>query len=150
MPPKRAVVVLLLAVSLLGFIDAAYLTARHLLGAPPPCGRFGGCETVTTSGYAAIAGVPVALLGALYYLAIFLSVVAYVDSGRPGILRMTARFTAVGFIASAWFVYLQLFVIRAICLYCIFSALASTLLFLLGAAILRGERKGASLSDDLR
>ncbi|MCG3114044.1 MAG: vitamin K epoxide reductase family protein [Candidatus Manganitrophus sp. SA1] len=150
MPPKRIIVALLLAASLIGFIDAAYLTAKHYLGAPPPCGRFGGCETVTTSEYAAIAGVPLALLGAVYYLAVFLSVIAYLDTRRPGILRMTAGFTAVGFLASLWFVYLQLFVIKAICPYCMLSAFASTVLFIVGMIVLRGQRELDSSSADAR
>lgn len=149
MPPKR-IIVALLAASLIGFIDAAYLTAKHYLGAPPPCGRFGGCETVTTSEYAAIAGVPIALLGAVYYLAVFLSVIAYLDTRRPGILRMTAGVTAVGFIASVWFVYLQLFVIKAICPYCMLSAFASTVLFIAGMTVLWEQRGGYSSPADAR
>lgn len=150
MRPKKIIVGLLLAASLIGFVDAAYLTAKHYLGAPPPCGAFGGCETVTTSEYATIAGAPVALLGALYYLAVFLAVIAYLDTRRPGILRMTAGFTAVGFIASVWFVYLQLFVIRAICPYCMLSALASTVLFSAGIAALRDRRGSYSAPADAR
>ncbi len=149
MPPKR-IIVPLLAASLIGFIDAAYLTAKHYLGAPPPCGRFGGCETVTTSEYATIAGVPLALLGAVYYLAVFLSVIAYLDTRRPGILRMTAGFTAVGFLASLWFVYLQLFVIKAICPYCMLSAFASTVLFIVGMIVLRRQRGLDSSPADAR
>ncbi|TAJ98741.1 MAG: vitamin K epoxide reductase family protein [Candidatus Manganitrophaceae bacterium] len=144
MPPKKIILALLLAASLIGFVDAAYLTAKHFLGVPPPCGRFGGCETVTTSEYATIGGAPLALLGALYYLAVFLSVIAYLDTRRPGILRMTAGFTAVGFIASLWFVYLQLFVIKAICPYCMLSAFVSTVLFIVGIAVLRGQGADAS------
>lgn len=150
MPPKRIIVALLLAASLIGFIDAAYLTAKHYLGAPPPCGRFGGCETVTTSEYATIAGAPIALLGAVYYLAVFLAVVAYLDTRRSGILRMTAGFTAVGFLASLWFVYLQLFVIKAICPYCMLSAFASTVLFIAGMIVLRGQRELDSSPADAR
>lgn len=150
MPPKRIIVALLLAASLIGFVDAAYLTAKHYLGAPPPCGRFGGCETVTTSEYATIAGVPIALLGAVYYLAVFLSVIAYLDTRRPGILRMTAGFTAVGFLASLWFVYLQLFVIKAICPYCMLSAFASTVLFIVGMMALWGQRGSYSSPVDAR
>jgi uncharacterized membrane protein len=138
--PKKVIVALLLAASLIGFIDAAYLTAKHYLGMPPSCGRFGGCETVTTSEYATIAGVPIALLGALYYLAVFLSVIAYLDTRRTGIIRWTAGFTTVGFVASLWLVYLQLFVIKAICPYCMLSAFASTILFIVGIAVFREQR----------
>jgi uncharacterized membrane protein len=150
MYPKKVVVVLLLAASLIGFIDAAYLTTKHYLGAPPPCGVFGGCETVTTSKYATIAGVPLALLGALYYLAVFLFVIAYLDTRRIGILQMTAGFSAVGFLASVWFVYLQLFVIKAICPYCMLSAFASTVLFMVGMTVFWGQRGAYSSPANAR
>jgi uncharacterized membrane protein len=142
-PPKRAMVSLFLAVSLVGFVNAAYLTAKHYLGAPPACSLFAGCEKVTTSRYATIMGIPLALLGAIYYLTLFLSVIAYLDTRRVGIFRGAAGFTAVGFVASAWFVYLQLFVIQAICQYCMLSALTSTILFLLGITVLRAVPSGA-------
>jgi uncharacterized membrane protein len=58
----------LIVVSFLGFLDATYLAAKHYLGAPIACSIFEGCEKVTTSQYAAVFNIPVALLGALYYL----------------------------------------------------------------------------------
>lgn len=126
-----------LIVSVLGFVDATYLTVKQYSGTPLECSIFKGCEKVTTSRYATILGVPLALLGAVYYLAIFLSLIAYLDIRREEILSFMARFTIVGLLASAWFVYLQLFVIQAICPYCMVSAIASTILFLLGMLVLK-------------
>ena len=60
-----------LPVSFLGFIDASYLTIKHFVGTPLPCSVLKVCEEVTTSQYSVIGGVPVAMLGAIYYLAIF-------------------------------------------------------------------------------
>jgi uncharacterized membrane protein len=131
---------LFLAASLVGLIDAAYLTAKHYLGTPPACSLFAGCEKVTTSHYAMIAGIPLALLGAIYYLALFLIVIAYLDTGRIEMIRLASGLTAIGFVSSIYFVYLQLFVIQAICIYCMLSALASTVLFIIGMMMLRGMR----------
>ncbi len=126
--------------SLLGFLDAAYLTVKHYLGTPIPCSLLQGCEKVTTSQYATIGGVPVALFGAVYYLFVFILTVIYFDTGKTRILSFLGRFSFFGFLASAYFLYLQFFVIGAICVYCIGSALTSTILFVLGLLVLRREQ----------
>lgn len=128
--------VLFIALSFLGFSDATYLTAKHYLGSPVTCILFEGCEKVTTSPYSVVYGVPVALLGALYYATVLILAVAYFDSRRISILKLMAAITPAGFLASLWFVYLQLFVINAICFYCMVSAATSTALFGLGMYIL--------------
>lgn len=138
--PGRPLAVAILIISLIGFADATYLTVNHYAGGPLYCPAFQKCEKVTTSAYATIGGVPLALLGAAYYLTIFLLTTAYLDIGRPGILGWTARLTGVGFLASVYFVYLQLFVIRAICPYCMISAAASMLLFGLGLVVIYRDR----------
>ncbi len=129
---------LFLVLSLLGFLDAAYLTLEHYRGVVPPCSVVQGCEQVTTSGYSMIFGIPVALLGALYYLIILLFSIAYLDTQNDRWLRQAAFFTPLGFLASLWFIYLQAVIIRAWCLYCIGSATTSTLLFVIGTFILAG------------
>jgi uncharacterized membrane protein len=134
--------VFLLIAALFGFADATYLTVKHYSGAPLACSIFEGCEKVTSSRYAVIAGIPLALGGAIYYFLVIVLSVAYLDTRKMVVLLMTARLTVVGFLASAWFVYLQLFVIRAICPYCMLSAIASTLLFGLGSVVLYSARAG--------
>lgn len=127
----------LILVSLAGFLDATYLTAKHYLGTPIPCSILDGCDEVTTSQYSVIAGIPVALLGSLYYLTIFILSVAYADTKKEWFAYVASHLTAVGFLASLWFVYLQFFVLHALCLYCLFSAVTSTILFILGLCIAR-------------
>jgi uncharacterized membrane protein len=136
---KRLALVLL-GVAPLGFADASYLTAEHYLNRTPPCSIVHGCATVTTSRFAIMFGIPVALLGALYYLAVIFGLVYYLQSKNHNILRLTAAFTIAGFVFSLWFVYLQIFVIRAICAWCMFSALTSTTLFILGMWVIKSHR----------
>lgn len=121
-----------LIASAVGFADATYLAAKHFLGTPVACSLLEGCEQVTSSPYAVIFGVPVALLGAFYYLAILILTVAYLDSRKLRLLKLASYLTWFGFSASLYFVYLQIFVIKAICLYCVVSAFTSTLLFIFG------------------
>ncbi|MBI5912936.1 vitamin K epoxide reductase family protein [Candidatus Azambacteria bacterium] len=141
MPRRLKIIAILFCiVSSIGLLDAAYLTIKHYRGGVPPC-TIHGCEVVLTSAQSEIAGVPVALLGALYYAAIFLLSLAYVISKKEKVLRHAAYITPAGFIASAYFVYLQLFVINAICLYCMASATTSTMLFMLGMYVIIKTRR---------
>lgn len=120
----------ILGVSIVGFFDAAYLTIQHYTQFTLPCTITHGCDLVTKSEYSQIMGVPVALLGALYYLAIFLTIYIIIETKKTEYLRFIAIATTFGFLFSAWFVYLQLFVINAICQYCMLSAITSTTMFI--------------------
>ena len=140
-PVPKWIIWSFVVVSLIGFSDATYLTAKHYLGVPINCSLFEGCEEVTSSQYAAIFGIPVSLAGAGYYLLIFVLMIAYLDTRKERITYFISRLTPLGFIASLWFLYLQLFVIGAICLYCMISFTTSTLLFILGLILLQLESK---------
>jgi len=119
-------------IAFLGFADATYLTANHYFGIPLVCTIVHGCDIVTTSRYSLIFGIPVALLGFLYYLTIFLLFTIAIDTQKKKIASLAITLTPAGVLASLYFVYLQLFVIHAICLYCMVSVGTSTLLFFLG------------------
>lgn len=129
-----------------GLFDATYLTSAHYTGRAVSCSFLGGCEQVTTSQYATIAGIPVALIGALYYLAVMLIILIYHETKQAHLLKFIAALTGAGFIFSLWFVYLQAFVIKALCIYCLISAASSTLLFLLSLFLLRSQRSNPSPS----
>lgn len=135
MPYKRTAW-FMMAVSFLGFIDATYLTAKHYLGTALTCGLFDGCDVVTTSKYSEIMGVPVALLGSVYYISVFIFVAYYLDSQKLRSLALAAYATISGFVASMVFMYIQFFVLKALCEYCLFSALTSTLLCIAGSSML--------------
>ncbi|MDO8560769.1 MAG: vitamin K epoxide reductase family protein [bacterium] len=117
--------------SLIGLGDATYLTAKHYLGGPITCSLFQGCEKVLTSQYSVMWGVPVALLGVIYYLAILALITGFIFTERATLFRIAAKLTPLGLAASLWFLYLQAFVIHAFCLYCLISTTLSTLLFIL-------------------
>lgn len=130
------IIILIAIISFLGFLDASYLAAKYYLGGPISCVILDGCDTVTTSKYSAVAGAPVALMGAVYYLIIFVLAISYLESKKDKLAFFISRFTIIGFLASLWFVYLQVFVLKALCLYCLFSALTSTALFVISAIFL--------------
>lgn len=130
-------IVSLLVLSFLGFLDAGYLSASHYLSFDPGCTVFGDCETVLKSEYSKIYGIPVQVFGTSYYLLILILAVVILDSGSLRVARLLGWLTILGLFASVYFMYLQTFVIKAYCQYCVASAITSTLLFLLGMFVLK-------------
>ena len=117
-----------LAIVVLGVGVAAYLTYVHYAGLQPFCaGGSGGCERVQSSSYARLAGIPVAVLGLAVYLAI---AVALSAAGERAQLA-AAALAVTGFGFSAYLTYLELFVIHAICQWCVASAALLTMLAVL-------------------
>lgn len=130
----------IVAVSLVGAAISAYLVYVHYAGVEPICAASGGCEKVQSSKYAELAGIPVALLGLLGYLAILAATLV------PGELaRMVASSLAiVGLGFSIYLTYLELFEINAICQWCVASAIAMTALAVL--TVIRAIR----VTEDVR
>ncbi len=116
--------------AVVGLADSAYLTWEHYQEVTPPCTTgfsFVDCGVVLRSKYAEIGGVPLAGLGMLHYgmlVLVLLTSIKYRQARYLAVLMSVS-----GLFASAYFVYLQLFVIRAICLYCMVSAIDSLILF---------------------
>ena len=118
-------------VALVGLFDATYLTIEHLSGRSVRCMIVTGCDEVLSSRYATIAsGVPVAAVGALAYFTVF-SLAVLAAFGYDSSRRLLAPLVALMFLATLWFLYLQAFVIRAFCAYCLLSAIVTTTLTLL-------------------
>lgn len=114
---------LLLALTLAGVAVAGYLTWVHYAGLEPICaGSGGGCERVQSSSYAELAGVPVAVLGLAGYVAILGSLLVRGEAARLA----TAALSLAGMGFSAYLTYLELFVIDAICQWCVASAALMT------------------------
>jgi uncharacterized membrane protein len=121
----------ILIVSLLGFIDASYLTVQHYRGVVPPCSIVNGCEKVLTSEYSTIFNIPVALIGAVFYFIILATIFAYLDTKNTKLLKPILILIFLGFVASLGFLFIQAFVLDSYCLYCLGSAITSTTLFII-------------------
>jgi uncharacterized membrane protein len=127
----------MIAIATLGLGVASYLTYVHYSGATVVCLRGGGCETVQHSVYSKLAGMPVALIGLLGYVAILASLLAPVSESTR---LATMIFTVVGFCFSVYLTARELFSIHAICPWCVSSAVMMTLLVCLASwRFLRGE-----------
>lgn len=117
-------------VALIGLSDAIYLTIHHLNGEMVPCNVTGGCETVLTSSYAEIGGIPLAAFGAIAYFIAFSLAILAAFGNRKMWLLFSFQVTLMA-LASSYFVYLQFFVIKAICQYCMLSAGVCLTLFII-------------------
>jgi uncharacterized membrane protein len=113
-------------IALVGLFVALYLTLYKVgVIGELACG-IGSCEAVQTSRWSKFLGLPVAAWGLAFYASVLTLALAglterYEDS-RPFALGMLAL-TVWGTLFSLWLTYLELFVIHAICQWCVISAL---------------------------
>jgi uncharacterized membrane protein len=121
--------------SLVGLGDALYLTVQDLTGQSLRCTIVSGCSEVLSSAYAHIGPVPLAVLGALAYFAVF-SLAILAAFGYRFAQPLLAVLVCVMFLMTAWLLYLQAFVIHHFCQYCLLSAAVTTTL----TAIVWGSR----------
>jgi len=129
----------LLGFAVLGLADATYLTVEHYRNVIPVCVIAKGCDTVLTSSYATVFGVPTAAFGIVFYLAMTVSAIAYIDKPSPRIRYALLVLASSALLVSAGLLYIQLEVLRAICIYCMTSIGSTTALWLLSVAFFRLE-----------
>ncbi len=134
---NRWLLIVLFSAALIGFADSAYLTAQHIRGVIPPCVVLNNCELVLTSKYATVGPVPVAALGLLFYGTVLVLLIAYVDVWNRRILHWACWLVSAGMLASLYFVYVQLFILGALCPYCLISTLMTIILFAVSVRIMR-------------
>ena len=132
---------LLIALASIGLLDAIYLTWIKLSGAEALCAGVGDCSAVNASRYSEIAGIPIAVFGAAAYL-VMLLILIYKD--RVDFLREIGAMLLVGIslagvLYSAYLTYIELYVIHAICPYCVLSAIVLTLMLIVSILYIREE-----------
>ncbi len=111
----------ILASAFIGFLDSAYLTILHYQHVIPPCTVTNGCETVLTSSYSQIFGIPIALLGAGFYISIIVLSLLLLTSPSKLYKNLLVVNTVVGFVISLILLYIQFGIIGTYCQYCLLS-----------------------------
>ena len=122
---------IIMAVSLVGFADSVYLTVDHYFGIGVLCYLVHGCDVVLKSEYSQLFGVPLAIFGIIFYSCVFVIINLVDIYQKDKFVKLLYVIGIVGFIASIIFLYLQLFVIEALCFYCLVSLGSSTIIFIL-------------------
>jgi uncharacterized membrane protein len=133
---RQAIAVL----ALVGFFLALYLWLHALgVGGALKCGT-GGCEVVQTSRWAVFLGMPVAFYGVVGYA--LLLIVALV--GPPRAAMLLAALATIGVLFTAYLTYIELFVLHAICRWCVGSAAIMLAIWIVALA---GVRSPATRID---
>lgn len=112
---------LFLVLSFAGFLVALYLAIKKIYAGPISCFIFTGCDTVQNSVFQNFLGVPVAFWGVMFYLVLMFLIIRYIETKNFGILKLFFYLTIPGALFSLYLIYLQLFVIKAICVYCVIT-----------------------------
>ncbi len=141
MTMPRWIIISMFVVGFIGFLDASYLTANHFFNMVPPCIITDGCEVVTTSSYSKILGIPVALMGTLFYVTVLTLWLMYIDKKKIWVPKLLPIVTGSGFLFSLWLLSVQAFILNAFCTYCLFSATTSTILFILSLIVWKKSKQ---------
>ena len=131
-------------ITILGAADALYLLIYKLTGNPHMCLGNGGCHNVNFSSYSEINGIPVSVFGICAYLAILCILVLEArikiakEYGPLAIFGISLG----GVAFTAYLTYLEIYVIHALCPFCVASAIIITFIFIL--AIIRLVKQTAN------
>jgi uncharacterized membrane protein len=128
----------------LGLIVASYLSVVELSGGVPTCGIIEGCEEVAKSQYNNFAGIPVALFGVLLSVTLLALALAWWRTNIYGLLLAHYALSLVGVMFDGYFLFLQVFVIKAVCIWCVTYELSLLLRFLIAALVYYRQPKPES------
>ena len=123
-----------IVITLIGLAVSIYMTVFKLTGNEKMCIGNGGCSVVNDSPYAAINGIPVAAFGVGGYLAILLVLIFEKKAGKffkQNATMLTFGLTLIGFLFTLYLIFLEIFVIKALCPFCLTSQVAMTFLFII-------------------
>jgi uncharacterized membrane protein len=122
-PSERTLRIAAIVIAVLGIAVASYIAIADASRGSPVCLAGGhGCETVANSHYSHLAGINVAVFGIVGYVLLLAAAIVRGDAGRFSGLLLAA----IGFGFSVYLTYLELFVIDAICQWCVASAVLMT------------------------
>ena len=131
----------------LGIVVSGYLAYKRMAGGSLACTRWADCDVVNNSVYSKFFGIPVSFIGLVaYFVLLALAVAALRTDGRVQreilLLSLLLSLGGVGF--SVYLTYIEIYVIEALCSWCIASAIIITLLAILGVVnVLRSAPRGA-------
>jgi uncharacterized membrane protein len=126
--------------ALIGAFIATYLTLYKIGVIGQLTCSIHGCETVNSSRWATFLGFPVAAWGVAFYAAMFVIALIGISEkfeDQRNISQALALMSGIGVLFSAWLTYLELFVIHAVCIWCVTSAVIVTIIFVLSLRDLR-------------
>lgn len=131
---------ILAALDVIGLGIATYLSTVELQGGVPVCGPIHGCEEVARSEYSRIGGIPVAVFGVALSLILLSLAIAWWRTDLYVLLLAHYGLSLAGVLFEVYFIYLQVFVIGAVCIWCTSYGLSLILRFVIALAVwIRGS-----------
>ncbi len=126
---KKTTKAVILALSVLGIAVSLYLTFLYFSGSESAfCLKGSGCDTVRESPYSQILGIPVSLFGVIGFSLIFVFSIIHISYRVRWILLYLLSLSGAAF--SLYLTYVEFFVVKAICVYCIASAVIIALILI--------------------
>lgn len=115
--------------AVLALCVSVYLSIAKALSLTVPCDFTGGCETVLTSKYSSLLGLPLSTWGIVYFsVIIVISLLAnYYQNARRALKVCLAG----GALGALSFLFIQFFIIKAVCQYCLITDTLSIIMFLI-------------------
>lgn len=127
---KRLLPVFIMGLSVLGLVDAAFLTFKHYTGGDIKCFVVSGCDIVTSSQYSVLFDlIPLALMGVLFYFTALLLGFVVSETNSKKLKFILWTWSGLGGLSSLWFLYIQAFILEAYCSYCLVSIVNTILIF---------------------
>lgn len=118
-----------LILTVVGMMDAAYLSYSRVTSSPLFCGKGGGCAIVEASPYSVFAGVPLAFWGLAFYIGMFFVCALLIGRYERPARALFLLGALIGALMSLSFLYIQGVLIGAWCIYCVASAVITFALF---------------------
>jgi len=130
---KNRLTQITVALTILGLLVSIYMTIYKLTSNDAMCVGSGDCQTVNSSRYAEVNGIPVAAIGIVGYVALF--GILWLER-KPGFFKDNGSMlffgiSLIGFFFTLWLIYVEVALLKAYCPFCITSQISMTLIFIL-------------------
>ncbi len=136
---------LVLTLSSIGIILSVYLTYTHItLDETSFCLTGGGCDIIKSSAFSRIYGVPVPVLGLIGYLIIWILTLLRFDRSK---IKLIYFISVVGLSFSIYLTYIEFFILKAVCSFCIISAIVMLSIFI--SILYTGEIKLSNFKNSM-
>ena len=112
---------LLVVASFIGMIDSAYIGFISLTDTLIPCGLTLGCDKVLSSPYSHLGNVSISWIGLLFYLLVASNSIFGLSGFRQA-FKITLAASTLAFFITLYLLYIQIFILKAFCDYCLLSA----------------------------
>ena len=143
---QRIVRVALVVLALAGFLISFYLTLTHYRHLVPPCYVTSGCESVVTSRYATILGIPLSLIGTVFFVVMFYLGIALLTGSPKKVMQAYELLAFAGILAAVVLFLLQAVVLKAYCTYCLGTEVIALLIWA-GSLVVASSGDGGVVAE---